>query len=54
MRNGRAAIIPAILALGVAGSILATPAVSQLASHAPTAHVQQVANGSIPYVYYHL
>jgi hypothetical protein len=38
MRIGRAIIIPAILALGVAGSVLSGPAMSAPAVHAPSVH----------------
>jgi hypothetical protein len=47
MRAGRTIIISAILALGAAGSILATTAISTTAAaHAPTVHVQPVAAGA--------
>jgi hypothetical protein len=50
MRTGRTIIISAILALGAAGSILTTTAISTAtAAHATTAHVE-AANSS---VYYH-
>ena len=51
MRTGRTIIISAILALGAAGSILATTAISTAtAAHATTAHVEAAtAQG----VYYH-
>lgn len=39
----RRAIIPAILALGVAGSVLAGSAAPVAAGHAPSAHVQAAA-----------
>jgi hypothetical protein len=53
MHIGRAIIIPAILALGVAGSVLAGSAVSTAAGHAPTAHVQVVAAAAGPDILYH-
>ncbi len=40
MRIGRAIIIPAILALGVAGSILSGSAMPVAAVHAPSVHVE--------------
>jgi hypothetical protein len=39
MRIRRALVVPAILALGVAGSILATSAVPLAAAHTSTVHV---------------
>jgi hypothetical protein len=53
MRIGRAIIIPAILALGVAGSILAGSAVPVAAVDAPSVHVQSVASPGGTCVYYH-
>jgi hypothetical protein len=53
MRVGRAIIIPAILALGAAGSILAGSAAPVMAAQAPIAHVQAAAPSATPgYVYY--
>jgi hypothetical protein len=44
MRTGRAIIISAILALGTAGSILASPAMfAAAAGHVPSAQVHTVA-----------
>ena len=52
MRAGRTIIISAILALGAAGSILTTAAISTTAAvHASSAHVQSVAAGGD--VFYH-
>jgi len=48
MRIKRTIIIPAILALGAAGSILAGSAVPAVAAQAPPAHVLAAA----PHVYY--
>jgi hypothetical protein len=45
----RTIIIPAILALSAAGSILAGSAVPVVAAHAPSTHVVAAA----PRVYYH-
>jgi hypothetical protein len=50
MRIGRAIIIPAILALGAAGSILAASAMPAAAGPAPSVHVQAAA---APNTYYH-
>jgi len=52
MRIGRAIIIPAILALSAAGSILAGSAVPAAAAQAPSAHVLSVASSAHPYTYY--
>jgi hypothetical protein len=49
----RAIIIPAILALSAAGSILAGSAVPAAVAQAPTAHVLSVASSAHPNVYYH-
>ena len=49
MRIGKTIIIPAILALTTAGSILAGSAVPVAAAQAPAAHVVAMA----PSVYYH-
>ena len=53
MHFGRAIIIPAILALGASGSILAGSAVTVTAAQAPTAHVQLTASGQVPNLLYH-
>jgi hypothetical protein len=45
MRIRRALFVPAILALSVAGSILAGSAVPLAAAHSSTAHVVTVADG---------
>jgi hypothetical protein len=48
MRIGRAIIIPALLALGAAGSIAAASAAPMAAAQAPSAHVLSMApSGSI-------
>ncbi|HEY1914914.1 MAG TPA: hypothetical protein VGH27_04990 [Streptosporangiaceae bacterium] len=52
MRIGRAFIIPAIVALGAAGSIFATSATSVTAAQASTAHVQLVLTSG-PNLHYH-
>jgi hypothetical protein len=53
MRIGRTIIIPAILALSAAGSILAGSAVPVAAAQAPTVHVLSTASSAIPNTYYH-
>ncbi len=53
MRIGRTLIIPAILALGVAGSIMAGSAMPVAAVHAPTVHVQAAAVSAAPGIYFH-
>lgn len=50
MRIGRAIIIPAILALSAAGSILAGSAVPAAAAQAPSAHVLAVS--AVPSTHY--
>lgn len=52
MRIGRTIIIPAILALGVAGSVVAGSAMSPAAGHQTSAHVQVVAAPVAPDVFY--
>jgi hypothetical protein len=49
MRIGRRIIIPAIVSLGVAGSVLAGSAISVAAGPAPAAQVQAVAVHSTHY-----
>jgi hypothetical protein len=48
MHIGRAIIIPAILALSVAGSILSGAAIPAAAGHGPSLHVQAAASSAIP------
>jgi hypothetical protein len=52
MRIRRAIIIPAILALSAAGSILAGSAVSAAAAPAPSAHVLSTASSATPNTHY--
>lgn len=52
MRVGRSLIIPTILALGVAGSLLTGPAMAAAAGHGASAHVQAAAAPASPYMYY--
>jgi hypothetical protein len=53
MRIGRAIIIPAILVLSVAGSVLAAAEMSAAAEHAPSVHVQVTASSAGPRVHYY-
>jgi hypothetical protein len=53
MRIRRVILIPAILALGVAGPVLAGSGISVAAVHAPSAHVLAAANSGVPDVFYH-
>jgi hypothetical protein len=53
MRISRDIIIPAILALGAAGSIVAASAVPAVAAQAPAAHVQASAVSAHPDTWYY-
>jgi hypothetical protein len=53
MRIGRAIIIPAVLALGVAGSVLTGSAISVAATHAPRVHVQSGTDAVKPDIFLH-
>ncbi len=53
MRIGRALIIPAILALGLAGSAMAGSAMVAAAGHAPSVHVQATTASAHSNTYYH-
>jgi hypothetical protein len=53
MRIGRAIIIPAIVALGVAGTVLPGAEVAMAAGLAPAAHVHTAVTPSLTGVYYH-
>jgi hypothetical protein len=53
MRIGRAILIPTVLALGVAGSLLSGPAMAVAAGHAPSAHVQAAAASASSKMVYH-
>jgi hypothetical protein len=57
MRIGRAIIIPAILALGVAGSTVAGSAIAvssgHLHAHMSGTHVQADGPAASPYIYFH-
>jgi hypothetical protein len=53
MRIGRTIIIPAILALGVAGAVLAGSEISTVAAHAPSTRAQVTVTAASPEVLYH-
>ncbi len=53
MRIRRAVIIPAMLALGAAGSILAGSAAPVAAAQAPSAHVLAAASSASPNILYY-
>ena len=53
MRIGRAIIIPAILALGVAGTVLPGAEIAMAASHAPAVHVTTTTHPMITGTYFH-
>jgi hypothetical protein len=54
MRIGRTVIIPTILALGLAGSLLAGAEMSAAVVHTPSVHVQQAtASSATPLMRYH-
>jgi hypothetical protein len=53
MRIGRAFIIPAIVALGAAGSIAASSAAFVASAQASTVHAQSVVVSSQPTLHYH-
>jgi hypothetical protein len=54
MRIGRTVLIPVILALGVAGSVLAGAEMSAAVVHTPSVHAQQAsATSASPGMHYH-
>ena len=53
MHIARAIIIPAILALGVAGSALSASEMAVAAVHASGVHVQVVASSASPVTFHH-
>ena len=53
MRIKRTIIVPAVLALGVVGSLLSGSAMSAAAGHAPAVHVQASATSANPNMMYH-
>jgi hypothetical protein len=53
MRIGRAIIIPAIIALGAAGSIVSGSVMPAAVGHAPSVHVQVAGSFVIPNMTYH-
>jgi hypothetical protein len=53
MRIKRTIIVPAVLALGVVGSLLSGSAMSVTVGHAPAVHVQAGAASANPNMVYH-
>ena len=53
MRVGRKIIVSAILALGAAGSILASSAATAAVAQAPAANVFAMTHHASPQLYYH-
>jgi hypothetical protein len=53
MRIGRAIVIPAVLALSVAGSVLSSSVIPAAVGHAPSVHVQAGGSSVVPTVFYH-
>lgn len=53
MSIGRAIVIPAIVAFGVAGSTLATAAITVAAAHPTSIHVQASTSSAQPLMFYH-
>jgi len=53
MRIGRAIIIPAILALGVAGAVLPGAEIAVAAAHTPAVHVHTTTYPIVTGTYYH-
>jgi len=53
MRIKRAIIVPAILTLGTAGSVLATSAVPLMATQASSAYVLAAPSPLTPMMFYH-
>lgn len=53
MRIGRAIIIPAILALGVAGTVLPGAEIAMAAVHTPAVHLQTTTRPMFSGTYYH-
>jgi len=53
MRIGRAIIIPAIVALGAAGTILSSSAMPAAVGHAPSVQVQAGGVSVVPTILYH-
>jgi hypothetical protein len=53
MRVGRAILIPAILALSVAGSVLSGSGMAVAAGHPPTVHVYVIGSFGVTNTYYH-
>jgi hypothetical protein len=53
MRIGRTVIIPVIVALGVAGAVLASSEISAAAAHTSGTHVSATASAASPDTLYH-
>ena len=53
MRIGRAIIIPAILALGVAGTVLPGAEVAMAAAHTPAVNLHTTTHPMVTGTYYH-
>jgi hypothetical protein len=53
MRVGRAILIPAILTLSVAGSVLSGTGMAVAAAHPPTVQVHVIGSFGITNTYYH-
>lgn len=53
MSIGRAIVIPAIVAFGIAGSTLATSAITVAAAHPASVHVQAASAPASPLMFYH-
>lgn len=53
MRIGRTLIIPAILALGVAGSTVAGSAIAVAGGHVSGTHITAKGSASSPDIYFH-
>jgi hypothetical protein len=53
MRIGRAIIVSAVLALGAAGPLAASPAIAAVTAGASAAHVAVAAPSGQPCIFYH-
>ncbi len=54
LRIGRRILIPAVLTLGVAGSVLPATAIAPVAAPAHSAHAPAIASGATPQVFYRI
>ncbi len=52
MRIGRAIILPAVLALSVAGPVLSVPGMALATANASSVHVQSTVSSATPDVFY--